>query len=625
MGGVTRPAESHEAQHKTRRILSLDARDEFDNSIRACDEAGRKFDHQAEGRDHIVEASHELNKTRHRNDARGNHVVATRRGFENQSRTQAAQAGSPDVASDAPDADDFETTDELQHNNRKSDTPHDELDAKNWPLWKKDLNLFALLTTVSLVGAMKTAFVPVAAKLAIQFQVSHTAIASLTAVPFIFASITGLASVTASKLWGKRPVYLLSMVFLFIGSLWNMRATSYGTTLGARIFQGIGWGAFDTLVLSSIHDTYFEHQRNPRLAAYDILAAATAWGPPLLSGVAIRNAGRFEIHFEILNVFFVIAVPLLAFAAPETAYDRWFIGNAPPSARAPTWTTARRSIGKFNLHVPNSREARNYLRTMKPVSSFRGFVDVRTLLQGPRALIAPTTALLAFATFLPFAGLWALAHVVSPLSAAVLDEAQIGSLLAAPFVCAVTAAALFAFWRRKARKEFTLRNLVTALGVGTVLAAIGLLSFGLEIYAKVSARVLPSFSLLSVLAGFLAVGVYVLNALARPVIYRSAQYTSSNLHVCLRNVADMDAGLVCWKNFFAAVFILGVASAVESSGIEGLRAVVIGLGVTQILVALLVGTVWWFMDERVRRWDGRVMGLVDLGMLKRAGSFFDED
>ncbi|PNH75075.1 hypothetical protein VD0001_g2508 [Verticillium dahliae] len=497
----------------------------------------------------------------------------------------------------------------------------DEDDPLNWPLWKKDLNLFALLVTVCLVSAMKTAFIPVAAKLAIQFQVSHTAIASLTAVPFIFSSITGLASVTASKIWGKRPVYLLSMVFLFIGALWNMRSTTFGTTLGARIFQGIGWGAFDTLVLSSIHDTYFEHQRNPRLAAYDILQAATAWGPPLLSGVAMRNAARFEIHFEILNTFFIVAIPLLAFAAPETAYDRWFIGNALPSARTPTWTTARRSIGKFNLHVPNTHEARQYLRTMKPISSFRGFVDNRTLLQGPRALIAPTTALLALATFLPYSALWAIAHVVSPLTAAILDEAQIGFLLLAPFICGVSAAALFAFWRRKARKDFTLLNLVAALGVGTVLAAIGILSFGLEIHGSRNI----SFKLLSVLAGFLAVGVYVLNALARPVIYRSAQYTSSNLHVCLRNVADMDAGLVCWKNMFAAFFILGVASAVEARRSAGLRSSVIGIGVSQIFVALFVGTVWWFMDERLRRLDGRVMGLVDMGMLKRAGSFFDED
>jgi len=29
--------------------------------------------------------------------------------------------------------------------------------------------------------------------------------------------------------------------------------------------------------------------------------------------------------------------------------------------------------------------------------------------------------------------------------------------------------------------------------------------------------------------------------------------------------------------------------------------------------------------ENVRRWDGRVMGLVDLDMLKRNGSFFDTD
>ena len=49
----------------------------------------------------------------------------------------------------------------------------------------------------------------------------------------------------------------------------------------------------------------------------------------------------------------------------------------------------------------------------------------------------------------------------------------------------------------------------------------------------------------------------------------------------------------------------------------------IALAVCEMVLAGVVGAVWWFMDERVRRLDGRVMGFVDLGMLKRSESFFD--
>lgn len=36
-----------------------------------------------------------------------------------------------------------------------------------------------------------------------------------------------------------------------------MAGDNYGSCLGSRIFQGLGWGAFDVLVNSSIQDTYF--------------------------------------------------------------------------------------------------------------------------------------------------------------------------------------------------------------------------------------------------------------------------------------------------------------------------------------------------------------------------------
>ena len=45
---------------------------------------------------------------------------------------------------------------------------------------------------------------------------------------------------------------------MFIGAVWNTNVErSYGQCMAARVFQGLGWGAFDTLVLGSIQDTYF--------------------------------------------------------------------------------------------------------------------------------------------------------------------------------------------------------------------------------------------------------------------------------------------------------------------------------------------------------------------------------
>jgi hypothetical protein len=44
-----------------------------------------------------------------------------------------------------------------------------------------------------------------------------------------------------------------------------------------------------------------------------------------------------------------------------------------------------------------------------------------------------------------------------------------------------------------------------------------------------------------------------------------------------------------------------------------------------VVVSLGVGAAWWFWDEVFRRVDGRIMGCVDMSLLKRTGSFFDDD
>lgn len=109
-----------------------------------------------------------------------------------------------------------------------------------------------------MTGVMKTAFLTVNSELAENYVVSYTAVAALTGVPLMLSAITGFASLIAARIWGKRPLYLISLVLLFIGVAWSTNvATSYGQCMTARVFQGLGWGAFDTLVMGSIHDTYF--------------------------------------------------------------------------------------------------------------------------------------------------------------------------------------------------------------------------------------------------------------------------------------------------------------------------------------------------------------------------------
>jgi MFS family permease len=111
---------------------------------------------------------------------------------------------------------------------------------------------------VAMTGVAKTIFMTVNVQLAETYRVSYTAVAALTGAPLILSALTGFICLVASRICGKRPVYLASLLFVFIGTVWDTNvANSYAQCMAARIFQGLGWGAFDTLVLGSIQDTYF--------------------------------------------------------------------------------------------------------------------------------------------------------------------------------------------------------------------------------------------------------------------------------------------------------------------------------------------------------------------------------
>lgn len=542
--------------------------------------------------------------------------------------------------------------------------------SQNWQTWRKELNLFALLVMVAMSNVMKTALFSVNSVLVQRFNVSYVAVAALTGVPLMLSAITGMTGTTVSRLWGRRPVYLASMVLIFIGLVWNAKVmSSYGQFMTARIFQGFGWGAFDTMVVGSIMDTYFvsqqlssprspahpentlvdtwpqEHERSAKIAVYRIVSVATTWGPPLIGGVTSQNALGLNLQFEILAIFQAISIPLLVLGAPETMYDRTSRMFEKPTAG---WTprTGWSSLGlksssRFRRLPAWARgrglsldRAIQYAKEVAPLQSYAGAAggvgDAPLLLQAPRAAIAPTTVLSFLASFLPYSLLWGLSASLSGLFTRepfTLFPATVGSLLATPFILSTVTVAIFSLWPNwsQTTSAFRVRSThLCVLGGGAALSFIGILGFGLYVSTRLNDEE-PDlrFSAVSFILGLLATGAYVLDAPTKPLIHQSTQYTSPNLSVSLRNAADMDAGVATWRAMFAGIFAMGIPAAVATSA-AGLKSTGIGVAVVQVLITGGVGAVWYMWDENVRRLDGIILGCI---ARKFAGprSYFEVD
>ncbi|KAI0484827.1 hypothetical protein GGR56DRAFT_680602 [Xylariaceae sp. FL0804] len=562
-----------------------------------------------------------------------------------------------------------------------SDDPEDPL---NWPRWKKELNFYALLLMTALVGALKTAFVSVNDAVAADGRVSYTAAASLTAVPLMLSAATGMASNVQARIRGKRPLYLVSAALLFVGAAVDTTARqSFGQNVVARIFQGLGWGAFDTLVLGSINDTYFKHERDIKIQILYVTSVAATWGSPLLGGVASSGRAGFDVQFDIIISFLlVVAIPLLVFGAPETTFDRprnddyysSFSSGRPTSSitSTSTGTGTGRSPSSSSLQRPRTTTNREALLGLLregarfwPYRAAYGGVDAALLAQAPRAAAAPSVLLLLAATALPHAALWGLAGTLARLMGALLSPADVGALMTGPFLFATAVAVAGFFYFRGGRRGggggqqkqqgvvgvgglgLSRGARVAVLAAASALALVGVIGFGAYVGAPrpagdvfyVAGLSLPA---VSVLLGLVAAGSLGLDAAIRPVLAQAAVGAVQGGSSALDNekddeedkddaeaeaeaaraervAADMHAGLAGARALAAGVFAVAVPAAVD------VRAAALGLGITHIFVATAVGAVWWYRAEDVRRLDGRVLGLADLAAVKRAGSFFNTD
>lgn len=136
----------------------------------------------------------------------------------------------------------------------------------------------------------------------------------------LVGAIAPLVSALSHK-YGKRPWFLLSVIFLLAGSIWCALATSYQSMIGGRMIQGLGTAIFESVTFTLIGDLYFVHQRGSRMAVYITFQVALVLLPSLLTGVVAVNLG-WRWCFWMLSIFLGVGLVLIILFGWETAYNR---------------------------------------------------------------------------------------------------------------------------------------------------------------------------------------------------------------------------------------------------------------------------------------------------------------
>lgn len=95
--------------------------------------------------------------------------------------------------------------------------------------------------------------------------------------------------VPLSNVFGRRPIILINLLILTGCSVWAAKANTFSSLLAARVFQGIGGAASDTLCPGIVGEISFRHQRGRSMVSTFLIFS---YVPPFASALIQPKMAR---------------------------------------------------------------------------------------------------------------------------------------------------------------------------------------------------------------------------------------------------------------------------------------------------------------------------------------------
>lgn len=135
----------------------------------------------------------------------------------------------------------------------------------------------------------------------------------------LFMGFGALVWMPLIRIIGKRPGYLVSMLFLCIVNIWAYFSTTYGSLLASRIVGGFLTAASDAPVPSVVADLFFFHERGHAMMFFNFAISTGAFLGPLFNAYITQYLGwkwMCGVMAIVSGATFFVALVLLK----ETAY-----------------------------------------------------------------------------------------------------------------------------------------------------------------------------------------------------------------------------------------------------------------------------------------------------------------
>ncbi|KAI5207719.1 MFS general substrate transporter [Aureobasidium subglaciale] len=241
-------------------------------------------------------------------------------------------------------------------------------DPLNWSPRRKMLSMTCMGVYTLMVGIASAAIYSILEPIAEETNLTLGNLNSGTGFMFLFFGWGCLFWQPIALQYGKRPVYLFSILATMGIQLWAPYTKSNGQWIANKILQGFFGAPIESLCEISVTDVWFQHERGKYLGLYALLLAGSNFLAPVLAGFIADGQGwRWVLYW--CAIFCGIGFIFLFFFMEETNYSRHsIIGVAPTIDAQPEQTASTSKAGEKAVRPVDLDAA---LEDGSPVRSFK--------------------------------------------------------------------------------------------------------------------------------------------------------------------------------------------------------------------------------------------------------------
>ncbi|OQD64991.1 hypothetical protein PENPOL_c006G01245 [Penicillium polonicum] len=195
----------------------------------------------------------------------------------------------------------------------------DPADPYNWPSWKKSTNL-GLVAFHACMGTFTAAAIICAYEdIAEDLGVSIQRVSYLTSLQIAILGGAPLFWKPLSHRFGRRPVFLLSLILSCVCNIGCAKSTDYASMAACRALVSFFISPAMAIGSAVVTETFFKHERARYMGVWTLMVTLGVPVGPFIFGFVAQRVGYRWIYW-ILAITNAVEFILYIFFGPETRY-----------------------------------------------------------------------------------------------------------------------------------------------------------------------------------------------------------------------------------------------------------------------------------------------------------------